>query len=72
MAQDAGDTPVHVAVSHVRHEKSASKIAENIQDQFDVEELYINHLTPVSGAASGSILALSYYCNECSSLDKSE
>jgi DegV family protein with EDD domain len=60
MAQDVGDTPVHVAVSHVRHEKSASKFSEKIQDQFGVEELYINHLTPVMGAASGPILALSY------------
>jgi DegV family protein with EDD domain len=64
MAQDIGDSPVHVAVSHVRHEESASEIAEEIQDQFDVEELYINHLTPVMGAASGPILALSYYGDE--------
>ncbi len=63
MARDVVDSSVHVAVSHVRHKESASEIAGKIQDQFDVKELYINHLTPVMVAASGPILALSYYCD---------
>lgn len=64
MVNDVKGKPVHVAVSHVRHEETARQLAATIELQFEIREIYINHLTPVMGAVSGPMVALSYYCDE--------
>ena len=64
MRDDIDDKPVHIAVSHVRHQETAHQLAADIEEQFDTREIYINYLTPVMGAVSGPMVALSYYSDQ--------
>lgn len=64
MAEQVGDRPVHVAVSHGDHEEDAAALAEELQRRFDVRELYIIYFTPVMGAHAGPVLSISFYAEE--------
>ena len=64
IAEQVGDRPVHVAVSHGDHEEDAAALAEELQRRFDVRELYTTYFTPVMGAHAGPILGVSFYADE--------
>ncbi len=63
MAEQVGDRPVHVAVSHGDHEEDAAALAEELQRRFDVRELYTTYFTPVMGAHAGPVLGVSFYAD---------
>ncbi|MDY7079337.1 MAG: DegV family protein [Chloroflexota bacterium] len=64
MAEQVGERPVHVAVSHGDHGEEAVALAEELQRRFDVRELYITYFTPVMGAHAGPVLGVSFYAEE--------
>ncbi|MEA3377532.1 MAG: DegV family protein [Chloroflexota bacterium] len=64
MAEQVGERPVHVAVSHGDREEEAGALAEELRRRFDVRELYITYFTPVMGAHAGPVLAISFYAEE--------
>ena len=56
--------PVHAAVSHANRPADAQTMAEQMRRRFDVRELYVNHLTPIMGAAAGPVVAIAFYTEE--------
>ncbi|MDY6876766.1 MAG: DegV family protein [Chloroflexota bacterium] len=64
MAEQVGERPVHVAISHGDREEEAKATAEELQRRFDVREIYITYFTPVMGAHAGPVLSLSFYVEE--------
>lgn len=61
VAADADGLPLHATVSHGNREDAAKFVANELQRRFDVRELYVNHLTPVMGAAAGPTVAIAYH-----------
>jgi DegV family protein with EDD domain len=64
VAEEANGRPMHAAVSHGNRPESAEAVAEQLRQRFDLRELYINHLTPVMGAAAGPTVAVTFYMDE--------
>ena len=64
MAELIDDRPVHAAVSHGNRPADAESVAEQMRQRFDVRELYINHLTPIMGAAAGPVVAIAFYTED--------
>lgn len=63
MADEVGERPVHVAVSHGNRPEEAAKLAERIRQRFEVRELYTTFFTAVMGAHAGPVVALSFYAD---------
>jgi DegV family protein with EDD domain len=63
VAREAAGRPMHAAVSHGNRPESAEEVAAKLRARCDVRELYINHLTPVMGAAAGPTVAITFYAD---------
>jgi DegV family protein with EDD domain len=65
LRSDAGDRPVHVAVSHAYAPKDAEALCERIRAEFDAPDLWLTEFSPVMGYATGTgTLGISYHTDD--------
>lgn len=65
LRQDAGDGPVHVAVTHAYAPDDAEALRERIAADFNVPDLWVSEFSPVMGYATGTgTLGISYYTGD--------
>ena len=62
---DAGEGPVHVAVTHAYAPEDAEKLRDRIAAEFNAPELWVAEFSPVMGYATGTgTLGISYYTGD--------